>query len=206
LATLTLLVVAGIGATNSIPAFASTFPAARHDGGLARITPSGAEAVQRYTVPASVQIRPAVPLAEVKVVVATNWMAPAVGGLRDGFGPRPNPPVAGVSRFHSGQDIGAGCGAPVLAAAPGRVRAAGWDGSYGNRVIIESEGGLETVYAHASRLLVGAGMRVTSGTRIADVGSTGASTGCHLHFEVRVRGQAVDPVKFMLDHGVKLGA
>jgi murein DD-endopeptidase MepM/ murein hydrolase activator NlpD len=206
LALLAPLVVAGIGMTNSISALASSLPVALHDGGPAGITQPEVGPVQRHTVPASVQLPKITLRAEVEGVATPSWITPATGDLRDGFGPRPNPPVAGVSRFHRGQDIGAGCGAPVWATAPGRVLAAGWGGSYGNRVIIESAGGVETVYAHASRLLVGPSTRVKAGARIADVGNTGASTGCHLHFEVYVRGHAVDPVMFMLDRGVKLGA
>lgn len=204
LTVLSMLVMGGVGlsVTGAIPALASSLPSASSDA-----TPKGPQAldaVQSYKVPSSVE--PEVPQrsAEVEIVPAA-WVAPAIGELRDAFGPRPVAPVAGVSRFHSGQDIGAPCGAPIRAAAAGRVVEAGWSGSYGNRVILESKGGVQTVYAHASRLLVRTGAKVESDARIADVGTTGASTGCHLHYEVHVKDKAVNPTMFMLRHGVKLG-
>lgn len=192
----------GLGAADNVPALAwSVLPAS---SGTAPKGPKRLDAAQAYTVPASVESE--IPQRRIEVVaLPAEWIAPVTGELRDGFGPRPIAPVAGVSRFHSGEDIGAPCGAPVRAATAGRVIEAGWDGSYGNRVVLQSKAGVQTVYAHASRLLVETGTIVTPGARIADVGTSGASTGCHLHFEVHVQARAVDPAAFLLRRGVRLG-
>jgi len=82
---------------------------------------------------------------------------------------------------------------------------AGWLGTYGNWVLIDNGSGVQTGYAHSSVLLVSNGERVSAGQPIARVGTTGASSGCHLHFEVRVGGASVDPVPFMRARGVTLG-
>lgn len=163
---------------------------------------------QSYTAPADVDAPTPVRELEMTIVVprAPEWVLPAAGALRDGFGPRPDAPVPGVSGYHRGQDIGAACGARVRAAASGKVVQAGWDGSYGNWVLLQHAGGVQTGYAHAERLLVRVGQRVRAGAVIAAAGSTGASSGCHVHFEVREKGRAVDPVPFMQDHGVRLGS
>lgn len=92
------------------------------------------------------------------------------------------------------------------AAASGRVIQAGWDGTYGNWILLQHSNGVQTGYAHAERLLVHVGQRIKMGTVIAEAGSTGASSGCHLHFEVRVHGRAANPVDFMRSHDVHLGA
>lgn len=200
-----VLAIGGLGATSSVSASASTLLE-----GWVRTAkpqkPSGRAAeVQTYRVPADVEAPVVVRTAEVQVEVTPLWVSPVSGALRDGFGPRPDRPVAGVGAFHSGQDIEAGCGTPIRAAVSGRVLAAGWGGSYGYRVIVESAGGVQTLYAHASVLRVAPGARVEMGDRIADVGTTGASTGCHLHFEVHVQRHPVDPVRFLRDQGVRLG-
>ena len=193
----------GLGVTDAIPALASSLPAASSDVKPETRRPVDAPPVQSYTVPVAAGSEDATRTAEVEIV-SPAWAAPVTGELRDGFGPRPVAPVAGVSRFHSGQDIGAPCGAPVLAATAGRVIQAGWGGSYGNRIVLESTGAVQTVYAHASRLLVRTGAKVRAGARIAEVGTTGASTGCHLHLEVHVKDKAVNPTRFLLQRGVKI--
>ena len=114
-------------------------------------------------------------------------------------------PVAGVSAFHKGTDLAAPCGTPVVAATGGTVEEAGYAGSYGNWILLASSDGIETGYAHNSDLLVDVGDTVAAGDLIALVGSTGASSGCHLHFETRVDGSPVDPEGFMSDLGVGLG-
>ena len=118
-------------------------------------------------------------------------------------------PVNGVvtSRFasiesvrsgaHTGLDIGAASGTAIKASARGTVKYASWMGSYGNLVIISHGNGIETYYAHCSRLLVSVGQQVNSGDTIALVGSTGNSTGPHLHFEVRINGTPVNPQNYL---------
>ncbi len=120
----------------------------------------------------------------------------AVGeGLRvtSGFGARRDP-FHGGERQHHGVDFGAAAGTPIRAAAAGVVRFAGTRGGYGNVVIVAHPDGSETRYAHCRDLAVRAGEAVAAGQSIATVGSTGRSTGPHLHFEVRRDGKPVDPV------------
>jgi peptidoglycan hydrolase-like protein with peptidoglycan-binding domain len=105
----------------------------------------------------------------------------------DGFGPRDN-------RFHTGVDIPAPTGQPVGAARNGWVVYAGWAGSYGKLVVVSHGYGVETMYAHLSRITVKVGRYVGAGTRLGRVGASGHATGPHLHFELRVRGAAVDPL------------
>jgi murein DD-endopeptidase MepM/ murein hydrolase activator NlpD len=137
--------------------------------------------------------------------VAIGWSLPVAGRLSSPFGSRPNAPVAGVNGFHGGSDIAAPCGQPVRAAQSGTVVQSGTQGSYGKWVLIDHGDGLQTGYAHSSQILVTEGDYVASGTTIARVGSTGASTGCHVHFETRVNGDSVNPVTFMSSRGITLG-
>ena len=100
-------------------------------------------------------------------------------------------------RMHEGIDIGAPGGTPIAAAAAGVVIHAGWMGGYGNLVVIDHGGGIATAYGHQSSIAVGSGQQVSQGQTIGYVGSTGHSTGNHLHFEVRVNGAAVDPLGYL---------
>ena len=100
-------------------------------------------------------------------------------------------------RMHEGLDLGAAYGTPIMAAASGTVIYAGWEGGYGNLTVIDHGGGLATAYGHQSHIGVSVGEQVTQGQEIGNVGSTGHSTGPHLHFEVRVNGQAVDPLGYL---------
>ncbi|MHB8637799.1 MAG: murein hydrolase activator EnvC family protein [Fimbriimonadaceae bacterium] len=117
---------------------------------------------------------------------------PVNGPITSGFGMRYHP-ILHIMRIHAGIDFGAPRGTPIHAAAAGVVINAQYMRGFGNVVIIDHGGGIATVYAHCSRLLVSAGERVAKGEHIADVGSTGLATGPHLHFEVHVHGKAVDP-------------
>ncbi|HEC08513.1 MAG TPA: M23 family metallopeptidase [Acidimicrobiales bacterium] len=116
--------------------------------------------------------------------------------LGSGFGLRTDP-IDGSQKMHKGVDIGAPAGTPIAAAADGVVTWAGERGGYGQLVVIDHGGGVETRYAHQSRLDVVPGQRVAAGEMIGAVGSTGRSTGPHLHFEVRVDGEAVDPAGWL---------
>jgi murein DD-endopeptidase MepM/ murein hydrolase activator NlpD len=136
----------------------------------------------------------------------TGWTRPVVGRITDPFGWRVHP-IYGTWRLHTGTDIGAGCNAPIYAASGGTVVYAGWYGTYGNFVLIDHGGGVQTGYAHIVNggILVGVGQSVGVGTNIALVGTTGASTGCHLHFEARIDGTAVDGQDFLAGQGITLG-
>jgi peptidoglycan hydrolase-like protein with peptidoglycan-binding domain len=113
---------------------------------------------------------------------------PVDGPVGDRFGPR-------GARFHAGVDLAAPSGAVVMAAAAGRVKWAGWrDGGWGNLVVISHGRGVRTLYAHLSRIDVRRGERLAEGSKVGLVGATGHATGPHLHFELRVRGAAVDPL------------
>lgn len=119
-------------------------------------------------------------------------LRPVPGAVSSGYGWRIHP-IYGVSRLHTGWDMNGACGEPIRAAASGRVFYTGWKGGYGNAVMIDHGGGLSTLYAHQSRIGVSYGDRVAAGDVIGWVGTTGTSTACHLHWEVRVGGNPVDP-------------
>ncbi len=122
---------------------------------------------------------------------------PVRGTVTDRFGFRGNPFGFGITEFHKGLDIGAPHGTPVIAAAKGVVAFADWEGGYGNVVMIEHDRAkVMTRYAHLSQFAVVANQPVAAGTVIGYVGSTGRSTGPHLHFEVRVDGSPLDPLAF----------
>lgn len=106
-------------------------------------------------------------------------------------------PVTGRKERHTGTDIGAPTGTPILASKAGVVLLSSWNGSYGNCVILDHGGGFTTVYGHASKLLCTPGMKVKAGDTIALVGTTGVSTGPHLHFEVRKNGEPQQPLDYV---------
>ena len=116
--------------------------------------------------------------------------------LTSNFGPRLHP-IFGTVRSHDGVDFGAQSGTPIRAAAAGTVVSAGVRGGYGNATIIDHGGGVATLYAHQSEMFVIAGAAVAAGQVIGAVGSTGFSTGPHLHFEVRLSGVPVDPLAYL---------
>lgn len=114
-----------------------------------------------------------------------------------GYGVRPDP-FRGSSAMHSGIDLSGPVGTPIYATADGVVSEAGWNsGGYGNLIKIDHGRGIETRYAHLSKLTVRPGQQVKRGQVIGRMGSTGRSTGSHLHYEVRIDGRAVNPVPFM---------
>ncbi len=122
--------------------------------------------------------------------------------ITSGFGIRPDP-FDGHSELHSGMDVGAAEGTPILAASDGLVRRAGPRGGYGFAVEIDQGGGVTTLYGHARELLVQAGDTVKKGQAIAKVGHTGLATGSHLHFELRKQGRPVDPAQVLKVYGVR---
>ena len=125
---------------------------------------------------------------------------PVNGRLTSGFGSRFHP-VLGYRRTHKGVDLAAPHGSPIAAAADGRVVAAGWNGGYGRQVAIAHTGGMRTTYGHMSRIAAAAGAYVRRGQVIGYVGSTGLSTGPHLHFEVTKDGRLVNPLSTKLAGG-----
>ncbi len=112
------------------------------------------------------------------------------------FGYRRDPKTGG-RRFHKGDDFAGPVGTPIYATADGVVKFAGWQSGYGKLVIIQHDFGIQTYYAHNSRLRVKKGQRVSRGDHISDMGSTGRSTGPHLHYEIRVNGKPVNPMTYL---------
>ncbi len=127
-------------------------------------------------------------ISRVRQVAGMMW--PSRGKLTSGFGRR-------WRRHHTGIDLAGPIGTPIYAARDGRVIFAGWYYGYGLTVIIDHGSGMTTLYGHASRILVRAGQVVRQGQLIARVGRTGYTTGPHLHFEVRIRGTPVDPLRYL---------
>lgn len=126
----------------------------------------------------------------------TVW--PVEGTLEGGFGGRRNPFGGAGYEFHTGQDIEAPWGAPVIAGASGKVSFVGWQNGYGQLVIVDHGGGLTTRYGHLSHIDVELNQTVARAQLLGKVGSTGRSTGPHLHYEVRINDEAVDPLPYLL--------
>jgi murein DD-endopeptidase MepM/ murein hydrolase activator NlpD len=166
------------------------FPSATIDGGLGVHTERALRHFQRWAGLEPDGVAGATTYAALRRAPAgcplmLAW--PVEGPIGDAFGPRGN-------RFHAGIDILAPAGTPVAAAAPGHVTWAGWlGGGWGNLVVVANADGVRTMYAHLFSIAVKLGARVRGGDRLGAVGATGDATGPHLHFEVRLRGAAVDP-------------
>jgi murein DD-endopeptidase MepM/ murein hydrolase activator NlpD len=133
-------------------------------------------------------------IAAEKRSVPTYW--PIKGSISSSFGYRVHP-VYGYWKFHDGVDIEASYGQTIRAAADGTVIFSGWDGAYGQVVKVRHINGLTTFYGHCSKLLVGVGKQIKQGDIVAEVGSTGVTTGPHLHFTVLKDGVAVDPMNYL---------
>ena len=137
-----------------------------------------------------------------------GWTRPVSARIVDWYGPRS--PVwtsnGWSSSWHHGLDFGAGCGAPLYAASGGTITYAGWNGGYGNYIRIDHGGGVTSGYGHivSGGIAVGYGQYVAPGQVIGYVGTTGNSTGCHLHYEIRIWGSSTDPIPFLADRGVGL--
>lgn len=174
---------------------------ASYNTGVAVAAAAAAKAAAEY---AAAHPAPSAPAAG--TVASSGWALPARGPISSGFGPRVSP-CSGCSSFHGGTDIAGGCGSPIYAASAGTISYAGRNGGYGNFILINHGGGLSTGYGHIvdGGILVRVGQSVSAGQQIARIGSTGNSTGCHLHFETREGGVAVNPVPFMAARGIRLG-
>lgn len=135
-------------------------------------------------------------------LAALPSILPTQGWLTSAFSSMREHPILHVARAHEGIDVVAPMGAPIEAPAAGVVISAGWETGYGYSVSVDHGYGITTRFAHASKLLVRRGQRVERGQRIALVGNTGLATGPHLHYEVHVRGRAVDPLNYVLPDGV----
>jgi murein DD-endopeptidase MepM/ murein hydrolase activator NlpD len=131
---------------------------------------------------------------------SSGMSLPVHGRMTSGFGNRFHP-ILGYQRFHAGVDLAVAAGTPILAAADGRVLQAGWHGGYGQEVELTHGGGLESRYGHMSRIAARIGEVVRKGQVIGWVGSTGLSTGPHVHFEVTRNGSPVNPLTVKMDSG-----
>ena len=124
------------------------------------------------------------------------WPVPGYTKITSKYGMRTHP-ITGVYKLHTGVDISAPLGANFIAANDGVVIKAGYNGAYGNMVIIDHGGGISTLYAHGSEILVKLGQTVTRNQPVLKIGSTGYSTGPHAHFEVRINGVVTDPMEYI---------
>ncbi len=148
------------------------------------------DSLQAVSADLEAKIRAAQAHSTVQHVSGAGFIWPVNAAITSPFGWR-------WGRMHEGVDLGAAYGTPIAAAAAGAVIYAGWEGGYGNLTVIDHGGGLATAYGHQSRIAVSVGQSVSQGETIGFVGSTGHSTGPHLHFEVRVNGEAVDPLGYL---------
>ena len=135
-------------------------------------------------------------------LAATPSIMPTQGWLTSAFSSMREHPILHIARPHEGIDVAAPTGTPIEAPAAGRVVEVGWESGYGNVVVLDHGYGIETKFAHTSKVLVRTGQRVKRGDRIALVGSTGLATGPHLHYEVHVNGRPVDPLRYVLPEHV----
>ena len=127
------------------------------------------------------------------------WPVPGYTTITSQYGMRTHP-ITGVYKLHTGTDISAPIGATFVAANDGIVVKAEYNTAYGNMVMIDHGGGISTLYAHGSEILVSVGQTVFKGTAVLKVGSTGYSTGPHAHFEVRVNGNPVKPLDYITSY------
>ena len=172
-------------------------PSARGQGGPARPVDSAAvlASLEAKTAKLEREMRMYESFVQFRGAKPSIW--PVFGRLESGVGGRRNPFGGRGFEYHEGQDIDATYGTPVQVSASGRVTIAGWQRGYGNVVYVDHGNGLSTRYGHLSEIDVAVGQSVTQGQTIGLVGSTGRSTGPHLHYEVRVNNQPVDPKPYL---------
>ncbi|MFO0775664.1 MAG: peptidoglycan DD-metalloendopeptidase family protein [Nitrospiraceae bacterium] len=161
------------------------------------------EEIERLTAQAAAEERTLKELSQVAEQRSSRWAStpsiwPVRGWVTSGFGPRISP-FTEKPAWHDGLDIGAAPNAPIQAPAGGRITTVQHDPKMGNMVRVDHGFGIETVYGHLSKALVKEGQRVKRGDVIALVGSTGLSTGPHLHYMIKVNGTAIDPHKYILE-------
>ena len=134
---------------------------------------------------------------------AMIWPIPGHTNITSEFGMRVHP-VTGAYKLHTGVDVGAPSGTSFVAAADGIVSKATYNNAYGNMVIIDHGGGVQTLYAHGSEIIAQVGQNVKAGDEVLKVGSTGYSTGPHAHFEIRINGQTVNPIEYLSEFSEKV--
>jgi murein DD-endopeptidase MepM/ murein hydrolase activator NlpD len=154
-----------------------------------------ATALENKTVQLEQELRTYEVALRERAMTPSIW--PVTGELTDGFGGRRNPFGGYGSEFHTGQDIATLTGTPVAAAANGTVIFAGYQNGYGQLVVIDHGGGLTTRYGHLSKIEATLGQSISRGEVLGRVGSTGRSTGPHLHYEVRINDEPVDPMPYL---------
>jgi len=139
-------------------------------------------------------------------ISGAGWARPSGGYISSHYGPRIHP-IYGIARLHAGIDLATPCGRPVYAANSGRISYSGWLGTSGNFIRVTHSDGYTTGYAHlqSGSLYVKLGETVVTGQLIGRIGTTGGSTGCHLHLETRKNMVSQDPYPFFLNRGIRLG-
>lgn len=190
------LVVAGLLAATSTTTRAEEVPAVALEAAAAERPPTITVSKASDGLGAPIALRPrlsATASGAGGIIDRPSGLPVAARALTSRFGMRTHP-VLGGRRMHSGVDLAAPNGSPVSAPAAGVVTFANWGGGYGLLVAVDHGNGVQTRFAHLSRLMVSAGQRVTRGQLLGLVGSTGRSTGAHLHYELRHNGRAVDPL------------
>ncbi|MCR4586112.1 MAG: M23 family metallopeptidase [Lachnospiraceae bacterium] len=172
-------------------------PSAGYREAVNRITRKNDEVVDTEVLYEEVGIEAVAKVVEVGTIEPPTYIKPLSGGrISSTFGRR-SAPKKGASTYHKGVDIAVPSGTSVWASSGGTVTRAGWAGGYGNVVCIQHADGKETRYGHLSKIYVKAGQKVRQGQVIAASGSTGVSTGPHLHFEIRIGGEAVNPMNYV---------
>ena len=154
--------------------------------------------LQVSTIEAEIKLLALNSISEDYIGGAMTWPIPGYDGITSEYGMRVHP-ITGAYKLHTGMDVGAPIGASFVAAANGIVSKATYNTAYGNMVIIDHGGGVQTLYAHGSEIVVQLGQTVAAGDEVLKVGSTGYSTGPHAHFEIRINGQTVNPVDYLVN-------